>query len=285
MGVTRASGHRSAVGLVLAGQCANQIGAAAAVTLLPAVGIGAVVALRLTLAAALLLAFCRPRIRGRARADWLCVWVFGGVLASMNVLFYGAVERIPLGAAVTVEVLGPLALSVRTGRRLASWCWAGLALAGIALLGRAGMPGLTGAGVACAGGAAVMWGCYIPLSARVGRVFAGLDGLALAMAFGATLVAPWALTEAGPRLWHPAALTLGAAVAVLSTLAPFCCELVALRRLSATTCGVLMSLAPAGASVAGAVLLGQPMDLVSTGAVAAVVVAGVGAVQERRSGR
>ena len=99
------------------------------------------VTLRLGISAVLMLAFCRPTLRGRSRDDWLTVVAFGAALAGMNSLFYQAIDRIPLGTAVTLEVLGPLALSVLTNRRLVSWLWAGLALTGVALLG-GGLSGL-----------------------------------------------------------------------------------------------------------------------------------------------
>ncbi|TDC21508.1 EamA family transporter, partial [Micromonospora sp. 15K316] len=118
-----------AVGLVLGGALSVQFGSAVASTLFPRTGVAGAVTLRLAISAVLLLAVCRPRLRGHDRADWLLAGTFGLTLAAMNSIFYQAIERIPLGPAVTLEVLGPLALSVLTARRAASWACAGVGLA------------------------------------------------------------------------------------------------------------------------------------------------------------
>lgn len=189
------------VGLVLAGGISVQFGGALAVTLMPRAGALGVVALRLLVAAVVLLVICRPRLRGHSRTDWGTVVVFGVTMAAMNGLFYQAVDRIPLGAAVTLEVLGPLALSVVVSRRALNLVWAGLALAGVFLLSGGGGHGGDGGGlgggldlvgVAFALGAGAMWAAYIVFSARTGRRFPQADGLALAMAVGALLFLPWA---------------------------------------------------------------------------------------------
>ena len=116
----------------------QEVGAAFAVTLFPAVGAVGMVSLRLAFSAAILMLVFRPRLRGRSRADWMTVVAFGLSLAAMNVLFYEALARLPLGVTVTIEVLGPLILSVVVSRRASSWLWAVLAFAGVALLGRGG---------------------------------------------------------------------------------------------------------------------------------------------------
>jgi len=141
-----------------------------------------VVSLRLLIAAFLLIAVCRPRVRGYDRADLLVVGGFGVALAAMNVLIYQAIERIPLGVAVTVEVLGPLALSVIAGRRLSSWLWAALALGGVILLGKGGVDGLDPVGLGFAAAAATMWAAYILLSARVGTRLMSLGPVIAALA-------------------------------------------------------------------------------------------------------
>ncbi|HKN98005.1 MAG TPA: EamA family transporter, partial [Pseudonocardiaceae bacterium] len=134
----RTQPHRTesvAVGFVLGGALSVQFGAAVAALLFPRAGVAGMVTLRLTIAAAVMLLVCRPRLRGHRRADWLLVAGFAVALAGMNTLIYHAIQRIPLGPAVTLEVLGPLTLSVVATRRAASWLWAGLALAGVFLLG------------------------------------------------------------------------------------------------------------------------------------------------------
>ncbi|WP_371556284.1 EamA family transporter [Streptomyces longwoodensis] len=267
------------VGLVLAGGVSVQFGGALAVTLMPRAGALGVVALRLLVAAVVLLLVCRPKVRGHSRADWGTVVVFGLAMAAMNGLFYQAVDRIPLGPAVTLEVLGPLALSVLASRRAVNLVWAGLALAGVFLLGGGGFDDLDPAGVAFALGAGAMWAAYIVFSARTGRRFPQADGLALAMTVGAVVFLPLGLAESGTKLFDPVTLGLGAAVAMLSSVMPYTLELLALRRLPASTFAILMSLEPALAATAGFLVLGQSLSLPQTLAIGLVIVASMGAVR------
>jgi inner membrane transporter RhtA len=256
-----------------------QFGGALAVTLMPRAGALGVVALRLLVAAVVLLLVCRPKVRGHSRADWGTVVVFGLAMAAMNGLFYQAVDRIPLGPAVTLEVLGPLALSVLASRRAINLVWAGLALAGVFLLGGGGFDDLDPAGVAFALGAGAMWAAYIVFSARTGRRFPQADGLALAMTVGAVVFLPLGLAESGTKLLDPVTLGLGAAVAMLSSVMPYTLELLALRRLPASTFAILMSLEPALAATAGFLVLGQSLSLPQTLAIGLVIVASMGAVR------
>lgn len=231
---------------MLAGGISVQFGGALAVTLMPRTGALGVVTLRLAVAALVMLVVCRPRLRGHSRTDWGTVIVFGVTMAAMNGLFYQALARIPLGLAVTLEVLGPLALSVLASRRAVNVVWAGLALCGVFLLGGGGgFADLDPLGVAFALAAGLMWALYIVFSARTGRRFPQADGLALAMAVAAVLFLPLGIVESGPRLVDPTTIALGAAVAVLSSVLPYTLELLALRRLPASTFAVLMSLEPA----------------------------------------
>ena len=177
----------------------------------------------------------------------------------MNGLFYLALERLPLGVTVTIEVLGPLVLSIVASRRLSAWLWALLALAGVAALGGGGWDRLDPLGVLFALGAAASWAFYILASARVGREFPKLDGLALAMTAGALIALPFGILSAGSALLRPELLALGAAVAILSSTIPYALELIALRRLPAAAFAILMSLAPATAALAGWLLLGQEL--------------------------
>ncbi|MGW1593495.1 EamA family transporter [Streptomyces sp. NPDC002343] len=267
------------VGLVLAGGISVQFGGALAVTLMPRAGALGVVALRLLAAAIVLLLVCRPRLRGHSRADWGTVVVFGVAMGAMNGLFYEAVDRIPLGPAVTLEVLGPLALSVLASRRAINALWAGLALAGVFLLGGGGFGELDPIGVAFAVGAGAMWAAYIIFSARTGRRFPQADGLALAMAVAALLFLPLGIAEAGTRLLDPTTIALGSAVAVLSSVLPYTLELLALRRLPASTFAILMSLEPAIAATAGFLVLGQSLAPAQAAAIALVIAASIGAVR------
>ncbi|MBM7170962.1 EamA family transporter [Streptomyces sp. G44] len=268
------------VGLVLAGGISVQFGGAVAVSVMPRSGALGIVTLRLAFAALVLLAVCRPKLRGYARADWGTVVAFGVAMAGMNGLFYQSVARIPMGPAVTLEVLGPLALSVVASRRAVNLVWAGLALCGVFLLGGGGgLSGLDPAGVAYALGAGAMWAAYIVFSARTGRRFPQADGLALAMVVAAVLFLPLGLVESGARLVEPGTLALGAVVAVLSSVLPYTLELLALRRLPSHTFAVLMSLEPAIASIAGFLVLSQALTAAEALAISLVIAASMGAVR------
>ena len=268
-----------AVALVVAGLVCQEVGASIAVLLFPQAGPLGMVLLRLGFSAVILLAVTRPGVRGHSRRDWAAAAVFGVVLATMNGLFYLALERLPLGVTVTIEVLGPLTLSIIAAGRARALVWAGLALAGVVALAGGGWDRLDGLGVAFALGAAAMWALYILSSARVGAAFAKLDGLAWAMVIGALVAVPFGVVDAGAALLRPDVLALGAAVALLSSTLPYAFELIALRRLAASAFAVLMSLAPAIAALAGFVLLGQHLSWLEVAGIALVIVASVGAIR------
>ena len=281
--MTARAGTTPALLLVIAGLACQEVGASLAVLLFPAVGPLGMVMLRLVFSAVLLLAIARPRLRGHDRAAWMAVVAFGLVLAVMNGLFYLALERLPLGVTVTIEVLGPLVLSIVASRRASAWLWALLALAGVFALGGGGWGDLDPLGVVFALGAAASWAFYILSSARVGRVFPKLDGLALAMTAGAILSIPFGIADAGAALLRWDILALGAAVAILSSMIPYAFELIALRRLPAASFAILMSLAPATAALAGFVFLSQELSWIELAGIALVIAASIGAV--RSSGR
>jgi len=265
--------------LVVVGLACQEVGASVAVLLFPAVGPLGMVMLRLVFSAVLLLLIARPRLRGHGRDGWSALIALGLALAVMNGLFYLALERLPLGVTVTIEVLGPLVLSLVLARRASAWMWAGVAFAGVVLLGGGGWGRLDLLGVLFAGGAAACWAVYILAAARVGRTFAQLDGLALAMAVGALVSLPFGIADAGGALLVPANLALGAAVALLSSAIPYALELIALRRLAASAFAILMALSPAIAALAGLVLLGQHLSLAEIVGIALVIVASMGGMR------
>ncbi|NLP84750.1 EamA family transporter [Microbacterium sp. CFH 90308] len=265
--------------LVVVGLACQEVGASLAVLLFPEVGPLGMVMLRLVFSAIVLLLIARPALRGHSRADWSGVVLFGLVLAVMNGLFYLALERLALGVTVTIEVLGPLVLSIVASRRASAWLWAPLALAGVVALGGGGWDRLDPLGVLFALGAAASWAFYILSSARVGRAFPKLDGLALAMAIGAVIALPFGIADAGAALLRIELVALGAAVALLSSTIPYAFELVALRRLPAAAFAILMSLAPATAALAGFVFLGQHMTWLEVAGIALVITASIGAVR------
>lgn len=276
--MTARGGQGSAAALVLVGLACQEVGASFAVMLFPQTGPLGIVMLRLVFSALLLLLIARPNVRGHSASAWRSVIGFGVVLASMNGLFYLALARLPLGVTVTIEVLGPLTLSILTATGLARWLWAGLALAGVIALGAGGWDRLDPLGVIFALGAAVSWALYILASARVGREFPRLDGLALAMTVGAVIALPFGIAQAGAALLRIDLLALGAAVALLSSTIPYALELVALRRLPASAFAILMSLGPATASIAGFLLLGQHLSWWEIAGIALVIAASIGAV-------
>ena len=272
----------SPVVLVLAAIASVQFGSAIAATLFDDIGPGGAVLLRLVFAAVVLGAVWRPPLRGHARQSLLLAAVFGLVLAGMNSFFYLSIDRIPLGIAVTLEFVGPLGVAVASSRRPRDLLWVALAAGGIVLLSAGDTGPLDPLGVAFALTAGALWAAYILLSARVGRVFPGGTGLAIALAVGAVAVVPFGAVSGGSALLDPKVLALGLVVALLSSAIPYSLELEALRRMRAGVFGVLMSLEPATAALAGFVVLGQELSALEGLAVMLVVLASAGATWTAR---
>jgi inner membrane transporter RhtA len=254
----------------------TQTGAAIAKSLFDDLGAGATAFLRVALAAVLLMVIWRPSVAGVARADWVLVVLFGIALSSMNLAFYEAIARIPLGIAVTIEFAGPLALAVVLSRRRLDVLWVVLAAAGILLLARGGGDVRT-SGVLLALLASVFWASYILLSARVGRTFPGGSGLALAMVVAGVALVPVGVVGGGSSLLDPALLAAGAGVAMLASAIPYSLELEALRRLPTQVFGILMSLEPAIAALLGFVILGEGLRSRDVFAIVLVALASAGA--------
>jgi inner membrane transporter RhtA len=265
--------------LVLGAVASVQSGAAVATRLFPSVGPGGTVVLRLALSAVLLLAFARPTIRSRSSTDLGWGIAYGLALAAMNATFYEALSRIPLGVAVTIEFVGPLAVAVLGSRRRLDLLWVLLAGAGVALLTTGGNGGLDAWGALLALVAGGFWAAYILLAQRVGRVFTGASGLTVALVVAAVAVAPFGLVTAGSRLWNAGVIARGAAVAVLSSAVPYSLEIYALRRMRVSVFGVLMSLEPAMAALSGLLFLGQQLRWREWAALVCVMVASIGATR------
>ena len=263
--------------LVLAAVASVQFGGALAKTLFDEIGPGGTVLLRLLFATLVLAVAWRPALRGRSRVDWRLLLAFGLTLAAMNLSFYEALDRIPLGIAVTLEFVGPLGVAVAGSRRSLDLLWVALAAAGILLLSDFGTADLDALGVGLALLAGALWAAYILLSARVGRAYPDGQGLALAMAAGTVMVAPVGLADGGGELLGVGVLALGAAVAILSSAIPYTLEMEALRRMPAGVFGVLMSLEPAMAALAGFLLLHEGLATRELVAIVLVVAASAGA--------
>jgi len=268
--------------LVLGAISSVQFGAAFAKTLFDEVGVGGTVFLRVLFAAIVLAVIWRPRLAEHGRGDLLLAVAFGFTLGAMNLAFYSALDRIPLGIAVTFEFVGPLGVAVAGSRRPLDLLWVALAAAGILLLSEFGSTDLDGLGVALALLAGGLWAAYILLSARVGRAFPGGGGLALAMVVASAMLLPVGVGDAGADLLVPWILGAGAAVALLSSAIPYSLEMEALRRMPAGVFGVLMSLEPAAGALAGLVVLSEGLAPREVVAILLVIAASAGAASQAK---
>ena len=278
--------------LVLTGVVSVQVGAGVAARLFALIPPAAVTGLRLwTAAAVMIVAGARPLrdnlaglARRRAWRDAAVVAGFGLTLAVMNFSIYQAFARIPLGIAVTIEFLGPLAVAVASSRRLIDLLWVALAGVGVALLTGTGAPasgghrvGLVGLGFALL--AAAAWAAYIVLSRATGRRFPGTSGLTIAMLVAAVVIIPAGVTAGGTALLRPGILAAGLAIGLLSSVIPYSLELEALRRVPARVFGIWMSLEPAVAALVGLIMLGETLAVTEWAAIACVMIACAGAAR------
>jgi len=269
--------------LLVLGSCSSlQVGAALAMRLFPVLGAPGATLLRLGLAAIALLAVTRPRVRSWHRSQWQAVLLYGVSLAGTNAFFYAALTRLPLGTAVTIQFLGPLTLSAALSRRMRDLAWVLLAVTGVAILGLVeghGTPGggsLSLAGVAFALVSAAFWAMYIVTGARASAAVPGRGGLAVAMTTGALILLPFGARGAAHIAWHPHLVLLTVGMAILASVLPYSLELAAIRRAPKRVFGILLSLEPAVATVAGWLLLGQHAAPVALAAVVIVVAASTG---------
>jgi inner membrane transporter RhtA len=266
------------VAMVLAAAVSVQFGAALGATLFDELGPGGASLLRQAFAAAILLALWRPRIRSYDAAALRLALAFGVALGLMNLCFYEALDRIPLGVCVTIEFIGPVSVAVLFSRRRLDLVWVALAVLGIVLLANPfGADGVDPTGLALILAAAACWAVYIVLAQRATRVFHGSTGLALAAGVAWLVPLGPGLSEAGvSELLAPEALAVGLAVALLSSVIPYSLESESLRRMPAHVFGVLMSLDPALAALAGFLVLGQTLGVRELVAIGLVIAASVG---------
>jgi inner membrane transporter RhtA len=273
--------------MILTGVVAVQSGAGLADRLFGQIPPAAVTGLRLwTAAVAMLILSGRGTRRSigdlwkrRAWADAIVAGTFGIVLGVMNFSIYQAFARIPLGVAVTVEFLGPLAVAVAGSRHLRDIGWVVLAAAGVLLLTQGGHGHLDLTGVLFAAVAAACWGAYIVLSSATGRRYPGPSGLAIAMVVAALVVTPPALIAGGSAMFRPGVAVIGVAIGLLSSVIPYWLELESLRRMPIRLFGVWMSAEPAVAALIGLVLLSQHLSLLEWVAIGCVTVACAGAAR------
>ena len=267
--------------LVVVGITSVQLGAAFATKLFVHLGPSGTVLVRVVFSAIVLCAIWRPKIRNHPPGELRLALLFGLVVAFMNLSFYGSLARIHLGVAVTIEFVGPLGVALAGSRTRLDFIWALLAAAGVVLLGGFGASDTLGVLLALVAGG--LWAAYILLNARIGQAFSGGSGLAIAMAIATIPTIPFGVADAGTRLLHPAFLAVGFAIALLSSVIPYSLELEALRRIRPGIFGVLMSLEPAVAALAGLVVIGQGLSVVEVAAIALVVIASAGATLGARN--
>jgi inner membrane transporter RhtA len=281
--VTSAADRVPAPLLVLGGIVSVQFGGALAQTLVPVIGAGGSVVMRLLFATVLLLLMVRPRWRGHDRAAWLTVGAFGLALGAMNFSFYGSLAHLPIGVAVTIEFIGPLTLAAALSRRLVDGLAVVAAGLGVVLISEAfetPVAELEWVGILLALLAGAFWAAYIVLSGRTGALFPRLEGLALAMVVATVATLPFGVGSIPS--WTAETLAKGLGIAILSSVLPYSLELLALRRLSPRVFGILLSLEPACAALAGLLILGQhlaPTQLLGMALVvaASALVLGLGA--------
>jgi inner membrane transporter RhtA len=264
------------VPLVIVAISSLQFGAALAGTIFDELGPAGTALLRAAFAAVILLAVWRPAVHGVPAVNLRLIALFGVVLGGMNLCIYESFARIPLGIAVTIEFAGPLTVAVALSRRRLDLVWAALAAAGILLLADPGGGEVDALGVILALVAAACWAAYIIIGAAASKVFTGGRGLALAMAVATLVPLVPGVATAGSDLLHPRFLAIGCAVALLSSVLPYSLETEALRRIPPRVFGVLMSLEPAVAALAGLVVLGQRLGGRDVVAIVLVVAASVG---------
>lgn len=272
------------VGSLLLGVLSFQCGAALAKQLFPLVGAQGATALRLGLSALILWLLRRPWRRLAGRHGWASLWGYGLTLGVMNLCFYMALRTIPLGIAVALEFLGPLAIALFGSRRALDFLWVGLAVAGLALLlpYRSQAQALDLVGVLFALAAAVGWATYILLGRRAGAAFGG-DAVALGSAIGALVAVPVGVMHAGAALFSLSALPFAIGVAVLSSALPYSLEMHALTRLPARTVGILVSIEPAMGALLGLMFLDEHLDAYQWLAIASIIAASIGAVLGARN--
>lgn len=259
-----------------------QGGAAIAKGLFPILGPASTASLRIGISAIILGIAYRPKLSRLTKIQWKAVIPYGLALGAMNVIFYMAIKRIPLGLGVTLEFIGPLLLAVLGSKRALDYLWVLLAAAGIALIAPWSENGVDLIGVLLALLAGGFWATYIVLGGRISKVMDGGQAVAIGMIFATILVLPFGFASGGFQSLTPTLLLSGAALALLSSAIPFTLEMNALGKLPARTFSILMSLEPAAAALCGLVFLGEHLSFLEYLSIAFVITASAGATLTSR---
>ena len=253
-----------------------QCGAAIAKTLFPAIGAAGTASLRIGISAIILLLAYRPNLKQITPSQWKIVVPYGLTLGAMNLIFYLAIERIPIGLAVTLEFMGPLLVAIIGSKRLIDYCWVLLAGLGIVLIAPWSNDRVDLLGVFFALLAGALWAAYIILGGKVSKIMHDGQAVATGMLFAAILILPFGFYENGLANLTPKFLGMGAALALLSSAIPFTLEMKALGQLPPRTFSILMSLEPAAAAICAFIFLQENLNFYEILAVVCVVVASAG---------
>lgn len=254
-----------------------QVGAAIAKGLFPALGASVTATLRIGLSALMLLAVNRPGLKNLTKVQWQTVIPYGLCLGAMNLIYYLALSRIPLGIAVTLEFMGPLLLVVFSSKRLIEFLWVLLAAAGIALMTPWNNTNidLFGAGMALLAGA--FWAGYIVLGRRVSAVLNGGQAVTIGMLFALIVTLPFAFASGGMLNFTSSMIIPAVGLALFCSAVPFSLEMYGLKYIPTKTFSILMSMEPAVGAICGLIFLKEYLSVQEYAAVVLVVIASVGA--------
>jgi len=262
--------------LILASATSTQLGAALVVRLFALTSPTFAAWVRNTVGAAVLLALIALRRLSLRRLELVPVTALGIVLGTMNASFYEAIARLPLGDAVAIEFLGPVAVAAVASGLSRDLLWVALAAAGVVAISRPGPQHLSYAGIAFVLGAATCWAIYIVVGRRIATTGRRAEGLAASMAVSAAWLLLPALVRSGPSLFDVRVLVFGAAIGILSSAIPYSVELSAMQHTPPRVFGVLLSLQPLLAAVMGLAILGQHLSAIEVTGFLLVITASVG---------
>lgn len=254
-----------------------QGGAAIAKGLFPLLGSAGTASIRIGFSAVILLAVFRPNLKGLSLQQWKAVIPYGISLGAMNLIFYLALERIPLGLGVTLEFIGPLLLAVSGSKRAIDFLWVVLAAIGIACIAPWSSKGADLLGMLLALLAGGFWAAYIVLGGRISKLMDGGQAVSIGMIFASVVVLPFGIAGGILNHFSPVMLLSGITLALLSSAIPFTLEMNALKKMPARTFSILMSLEPAVAALCGLVFLHEILSFYEWLAVALVIIASAGA--------